>query len=41
MMMQLDDTMTEQDIEDMINEADLNKDGRIDFKEFALMMHDK
>ncbi len=40
-MMELDPTMTEEDIEDMIREADLNKDGRIDFKEFSLMMSDK
>jgi len=40
-MKQLDADMTEQDLQQMIEEADTNKDGRIDYDEFVRMMADK
>lgn len=40
-MQQLDPEMSDADIEDMMNEADTNKDGKIDFNEFKRMMADE
>ena len=39
-MQQLDPDMSDVDIDDMMNEADVNKDGKIDFSEFKKMMAD-
>ena len=35
----VDGQLAEADIEDMIKEADVNGDGKIDFDEFIKMMH--
>lgn len=35
----VDSKLAESDIEDMIKEADINGDGKIDFDEFIKMMH--
>jgi len=40
-MQQLDPDMSDADIDDMMHEADTNKDGKIDFNEFKRMMSDK
>jgi len=40
-MQQLDPDMSDADIDDMMNEADTNGDGKIDFSEFKRMMADK
>ena len=40
-MKELDDTMTEADIDAMMDAADTNNDGRIDFAEFERMMNDQ
>ena len=40
-MQQLDPDMSDADIDDMMVEADTNRDGRIDFNEFKKMMADK
>lgn len=40
-MKQLDPELTEKGLNEMIEEADTNKDGRIDFNEFAKMMGDQ
>jgi len=40
-MQQLDPDMTDTDIDDMMDAADTNFDGKIDFQEFTKMMADK
>lgn len=40
-MQQLDPDMTDKDVDDMMSEADVDQNGKIDFTEFQRMMADK
>lgn len=40
-MQQLDPDMSDKDIDDMMKEADVDNNGKIDFEEFKRMMADK
>merc|ERR1711994_321257 len=40
-LVQLDDTMTKEEVEGMIKEADTNGDGKVDFSEFQSILHGK
>ena len=40
-MMQFGDQFTDEEVEELIKEADVNKDGKIDFEEFSKIIMDE
>ena len=40
-MMQFGDQFTDEEVEELIKEADVNKDGKIDYEEFSKIIMDE
>ena len=40
-MMQFGDRFTDEEVEELIKEADINKDGKIDYEEFSRIIMDE